>query len=128
MLYGNDIDDSTSPIEAGLGWTVKLERGDFSGRDALVRQKEQGTTRKLVGLEAEGRRVPRHGMAVESGGREVGRITSGAYSPSLERAIAIAYVETGVSALGTTLDVAAGSSRIPTRVVKRPFYTRGSRR
>jgi aminomethyltransferase len=67
-------------------------------------------------------------MAVESQGREVGRVTSGAFSPSLERAIAIAYVETGVSALGTTLEVAAGSSRIPTRVVKRPFYTRGSRR
>ena len=128
MLYGNDIDDSTSPIEAGLGWTVKPSRGDFSGRDVLVRQKEQGTARKLVGLEAEGRRVPRHGMAVESGGREVGRVTSGAFSPSLGRAIAMAYVEAGVSALGTTLEVAAGTSRIPTRVVKRPFYTRGSRR
>jgi aminomethyltransferase len=128
MLYGNDIDDTTSPIEAGLGWTVKLARGDFSGRDALVRQKEKDTTRKLVGLEAEGRRVPRHGMAVESAGRAVGIVTSGAYSPSLERAIAMAYVETGVSALGTTLEVAAGSSRIATRVVKRPFYTRGSRR
>lgn len=128
MLYGNDIDDTTSPLEAGLGWTVKLGRGDFVGRDALVRQKEQGTAHQLVGLEAEGRRIPRHGMAVESGGREVGRITSGAFSPSLERAIAMAYVETPVSALGTTLEVAAGSSRIPTRVVKRPFYTRGSRR
>ncbi len=128
MLYGNDIDDSTSPIEAGLGWTVKLSRGEFSGRDALVRQKEKGTARKLVGLEAEGRRVPRHGMAVESAGRAVGIVTSGAFGPSLEKAIAMAYVETGVSALGTTLDVVAGSSRIPTRVVKRPFYTRGSRR
>ncbi len=128
MLYGNDIDDTTSPIEAGLGWTVKPARGDFAGREALMRQKEQGTARRLVGLEAEGRRVPRHGMAVESGGREVGRVTSGAFSPSLERAIAMAYVETGVSSLGTVLEVAAGSSRIPTRVVKRPFYTRGSRR
>jgi aminomethyltransferase len=128
MLYGNDIDDTTSPLEAGLGWTVKLGRGDFVGRDVLVRQKEQGTVRKLVGLEAEGRRIPRHGMAVESAGREVGRITSGAFSPSLERAIAMAYVETPLSALGTTLEVTAGSSRIPTRVVKRPFYTRGSRR
>lgn len=128
MLYGNDIDDTTSPIEAGLGWTVKLARGDFSGRDALVRQKEKGVSRKLVGLEAEGRRVPRHGMVVESAGRPVGTVTSGAYSPSLEKAIAMAYVETGVSALGTSLDVAAGSSRIATKIVKRPFYTRGSRR
>ena len=81
-----------------------------------------------MGLEAGGRRIPRHGMAVESAGREVGRITSGAFSPSLERAIAMAYVETPLSALGTTLEVTAGASRIPTRVVKRPFYTRGSRR
>ncbi|MGH7730401.1 MAG: glycine cleavage system aminomethyltransferase GcvT [Candidatus Eiseniibacteriota bacterium] len=128
MLYGNDIDDTTSPLEAGLGWTVKLARGDFIGRDVLVRQKEHGTARKLVGLEAEGRRVPRHGMVVESGGRPVGQVTSGAFGPSLERAIAMAYVEPGAGALGTTLDVVAGSARIPTRVVKRPFYTRGSRR
>jgi aminomethyltransferase len=128
MLYGNDIDDTTTPLEAGLGWTVRLGKADFSGRDVLARQKEQGVARKLIGLEAEGRRVPRHGMTVESGGRAVGRVTSGTFSPSLERAIAMAYVETGVSALGTPLEVVAGSSRIVTRVVKRPFYTRGSRR
>jgi aminomethyltransferase len=128
MLYGNDIDETTTPLEAGLGWTVKLSKGAFSGRDALAKQKEQGLTRKLVGLEAEGRRVPRHGMTVESGGRPVGRVTSGTFSPSLECAIAMAYVETGVSALDTPLDVLAGPSRIATRVVKRPFYTRGSRR
>ena len=128
MLYGNDIDDTTSPVEAGLGWTLKLNRGDFIGRETLVRQKEQGPTRKLVGLEAEGRRVPRHDMMVASGGRTVGRVTSGAFGPSLERAIAMAYVEPGVSALGTSLEVAAGSGTIPVRVVKRPFYTRGSRR
>jgi glycine cleavage system T protein (aminomethyltransferase) len=128
MLYGNDIDETTSPLEAGLGWTVKLGKAEFSGRGMLVKQKEQGLTRKLVGLEAEGRRVPRHGMTVESGGRAVGRITSGTFSPSLERAIAMAYVESGVSALGTALEVVTGPSRIVTHVVKRPFYTRGSRR
>ena len=128
MLYGNDIDDTTSPLEAGLGWTVRLAKGDFAGREALVRQKEQGLARKLVGLEAEGRRVPRHGMEVSSGGRPVGRVTSGTFAPSLDRAIAMAYVEAGSSAIGTPLEVVAGSSRIATRVVKRPFYTRGSRR
>jgi aminomethyltransferase len=128
MLYGNDIDDTTSPLEAGLGWTVKLAKPAFAGRDVLVEQKAKGLGRKLVGLEAEGRRVPRHGMAVESGGRAVGQVTSGTFSPSLERAIAMAYVEAGVSALGTALEVVAGSSRIPVRVVKRPFYTHGSRR
>jgi aminomethyltransferase len=128
MLYGNDIDDTTTPLEAGLSWTVQLGKPEFSGRDALVRQKAQGVARKLVGLEADGRRVPRHGMAVESGGRIVGRITSGAFSPSLERAIAMAYVATDVAAPGTQLEVIAGPSRIGARIVKRPFYTRGSRR
>jgi aminomethyltransferase len=128
MLYGNDIDDTTSPLEAGLGWTVKLQHGDFIGREVLVRQKEQGTAKKLVGLEAEGRRVPRPDRGGESGGRAVGKVTSGAFGPSLERAVAMAYVEPGVSALGTTLEVVAGAGRIPARVVRRPFYTRGSRR
>ncbi|MBI1795967.1 MAG: glycine cleavage system aminomethyltransferase GcvT [Candidatus Eisenbacteria bacterium] len=128
MLYGNDIDDTTSPLEAGLGWTVKLAKPAFTGRDALARQKEQGLTRRLVGLEAEGRRVPRHDMAVESGGRAVGRVTSGAYGPSVGKAVAMAYVDATSAALGAALEVAAGASRIPVRVVKRPFYTHGSRR
>ena len=128
MLYGNDIDDTTSPLEAGLGWTVKLQGRDFIGRDALVAQKAQGLRRKLVGIEAEGRRVPRHGMTIESDGKVVGTITSGSFSPSLERAIAMAYVETGASALDMRLEVVAGTGRVGTRVVKRPFYTQGSRR
>ena len=128
MLYGNDIDDTTTPLEAGLGWTVKLAKPEFAGRDVLVRQKEQGTPRRLVGLEAEGRRVPRHGMAVEREGRSIGTVTSGTFSPSLERGIAMAYVEPAAAAVGTTLDVVAGSARIPVRVVKRPFYNRGSHR
>jgi aminomethyltransferase len=128
MLYGNDIDDSTTPLEAGLGWTVKLAKAAFTGREALVRQKEQGPARKLVGLEAEGRRVPRHGMTIEAGGRAVGAVTSGAFGPTVGKAIAMAYVETASSALGTELDVVAGQGRIAVRVVKRPFHTGGSRR
>jgi aminomethyltransferase len=128
MLYGNDIDDTTSPLEAGLGWTVKLSKPDFVGKAPLVRQKEQGLRRKLVGLEAAGRRVPRHGMVVEADGRAVGTVTSGAFAPSLEKAIAMAYVEVESSALGTKVEVAAGASRIPAQVVKRPFYTQGSHR
>src|SRR5207249_4352318 len=100
----------------------------FTGRDVLVKQKEQGLTRRLVGLEAEGRRVPRHDMTVESNGRVVGRVTSGAFGPSLEKAVAMAYVESGSATPGTALEVAAGATRIAVRVVKRPFYTRGSRR
>jgi aminomethyltransferase len=127
MLYGNDIDDTTTPLEAGLGWTVKLKKGDFSGRAALARQKEQGVARRLVGLELGGRRVPRHGMTIEQGGRPVGRVTSGTFSPSLQRPIAMGYVEAALAAVGTTLDVVAGEARLPVTVVKTPFYTHGSR-
>jgi aminomethyltransferase len=128
MLYGNDIDDATSPLEAGLGWTVKLAKTDFAGKRVLMDQKERGLKRKLVGIEAEGRRVPRHGMTVEHDGRAVGIVTSGTFAPSLEKAIALTYVESASSGIGTGLDVVAGSTRIPARVVKRPFYTRGTHR
>jgi len=126
MLYGNDLDDTTTPLEAGLAWTVKLAKPDFTGKGALLAQKEKGMPRKLVGIEAEGRRVPRHGMAVEVGGRSVGVVTSGGFAPSLEKAIALAYVEPEVGAIGSPVSVAAGSTSIPARIVKRPFYTQGS--
>jgi len=128
MLYGNDIDDTTTPLEAGLGWTVKLQKSDFVGREVLAKQKAEGLSRKLVGLELDGRRVPRHGMAVEAGGQVVGRVTSGTFSPSLERPIAMAYVDSAHAALGGTLDVVAGETRLPSRIVRRPFYTKGTKR
>src|SRR5689334_21718974 len=80
MLYGNDIDDTTTPLEAGLGWTVKLAKGEFHGREVLQRQKTAGVSRKLVGFQLDGRRVPRHGMRIMSGGRAVGVVTSGTHS------------------------------------------------
>ena len=128
MLYGNDIDDTTSPLEAGLGWTVKLKKLSFSGREAIARQKTAGPTRKLVGLELDGRRVARHGMKLESQGRVVGEVTSGTFSPSLQRPIAMGYVESALATVGTVLDAVAGETRLATRVVKPPFYTHGSRK
>jgi aminomethyltransferase len=128
MLYGNDIDETTTPLEAGLGWTVKLGKGDFAGREALVSQKERGLARRLVGFELDGRRVPRHGMDVEAGGRVVGRVTSGTFSPSLQRPIGMGYVEAALAANGTSLAIRAGDSRLAARVAPRPFWTRGSRK
>ncbi|HTQ45469.1 MAG TPA: glycine cleavage system aminomethyltransferase GcvT [Polyangiaceae bacterium] len=128
MLYGNDIDDTTSPLEAGLGWTVKLQKGDFHGRDVLVRQKSEGLKRRLVGFQLEGRRVPRHGMSLLAQGRTVGLVTSGTFSPSLERPIGMGYVETALAAVGTPLEIQAGGASLPARVTARPFYTRGSHR
>src|SRR5258708_3733537 len=92
MLYGNDIDDATSPLEAGLGWTVKLGKRDFIGRDVIVKQHEQGLGRKLVGFALEGRRVPRHDMAIASDGQAIGRVTSGTFSPTLQRPIGLGHV------------------------------------
>jgi aminomethyltransferase len=128
MLYGNDIDDTTTPLEAGLGWTVKLQKPEFHGRDVLVKQKAEGLARKLVGFDLEGRRVPRHGMAIERDGRAIGIVTSGTFAPSLERPIGMGYVESASGALDTHVQICAGEARLPARVVRRPFYTRGTRR
>ncbi len=128
MLYGNDIDDTTSPLEAGLGWTVKLRKSAFVGRESLLAQKERGLARRLAGFALDGRRVPRHGMPIESRGRVVGTVTSGTFSPSLGRPIGMGYVEHAAAAVGTALEIRAGETRLPASVTARPFYTRGSRR
>ncbi len=83
-LYGNDIDDTTTALEANLGWIVKMKKGNFIGRDSLVRQQEEGLTRKLIGFEVEGRAIPRHGYPVLQDGRPVGTVTSGTFAPFLE--------------------------------------------
>lgn len=128
MLYGNDIDDVTTPLEAGLGWTVKLAKGDFHGRDVMVKQKADGLKRRLVGFQLDGRRVPRHGMAIRCEGRVVGAVASGTFSPSLERPLGMGYVETALAATGTALEIEAGSTTLTARVTARPFYTRGTHR
>lgn len=128
MLYGNDIDDTTTPLDAGLGWTVKLAKGDFHGREVMVKQKAEGLKRKLVGFQLEGRRMPRHGMRIASEGRAVGVVTSGTYSPSLERPLGMGYVETALAANGTALEIEAGSTTLAARVNARPFYSRGTHR
>jgi aminomethyltransferase len=128
MLYGNDIDDSTTPLEAGLGWTVRMEKPDFIGRAALAAQKTKGLARRLVGFQLEGRRVARHGMVIESEGRPVGHVTSGTFSPSLERPIGLGYVEAGSGAVGSSITLTAAAKRLEAQIVKRPFYTRGSRK
>ena len=128
MLYGNDIDDTTSPLEAGLGWTVKFAKPEFNGRAVLAAQKERGLTRKLVAFELDGRRVPRHGMPIQSGGRVVGQVTSGTFGPSLNLPIGMGYVETAFATPGGALDIMAGSTALPARIVKLPFYKSGSRK
>jgi aminomethyltransferase len=120
-LWGQDIDETTNPLEAGLGWVVKPAKGEFIGREAIERVRAAGPRRRLVGLEIlEG--VARHGYPVVKDGRPVGVVTSGSYGPSVERAIALAYVESAQAAPGTALGVEIRGRVRPARVVKTPFY------
>ena len=121
-LYGNDIDETTDPIEAGLGWTCKLDK-DFIGRDAIAAKKAEGPSRRIVGLVVDGG-VARHGHDVTSGGEIVGRVTSGTYGPTVEKNIALAYVRTPLSKVGTVLAVRIRGRDVPATVVKTPFFRR----
>jgi aminomethyltransferase len=123
-LYGSDMDDSTTPLEAGLAWVVKLDKGDFVGRDALLKQKEAGLTRKLVGFVLTDAGIARHGYPVLQDGRKVGQVTSGTKSPSLGTSIGLAYVPTALAAEGSTFAVEIRGRAAAARVVKTPFYTR----
>jgi len=123
-LYGSDMDDTTTPLEAGLAWVVKLDKGDFVGRDALLKQKEAGVPRKLVGFILTDPGIPRHGYPVLQDGRKVGEVTSGTKSPSLGTSIGLAYVPTALAAEGSTFAVDIRGRAAAARVVKTPFYTR----
>ena len=121
-LYGNDMDELAHPLEASLGWITKLSKNEFIGKDALARAKADGLRRKLIGIEVEGRVPARHGYDVMKDGRKVGVITSGTFSPSLQKAIAVAYVETALAKEGTELTVNARGRELKAKVVPTPFY------
>ncbi|MFM1812754.1 MAG: Aminomethyltransferase [Cyanobacteriota bacterium] len=124
-LYGNDMDSTTTPLEAGLGWLVHLEMPKpFVGRDVLERQSAEGVQRRLVGLELQGRAIARHGYPLLHHGEPVGTVSSGSWSPTLGKAIALAYVPTALAKLGTALTVQIRGKDEPAVVVRRPFYRR----
>jgi len=121
-LYGNDIDDSTSPIEAGLGWITKFTK-KFTNSDALQAQKEAGITRKLIGFEMIDRGIPRHDYEiVDAEGNVVGKVTSGTQSPSLQKAIGMGYILKGMDKEGAEIFINIRNNKIKARVVKFPFY------
>jgi aminomethyltransferase len=122
VLYGNDIDQMTNPIEAGLGWVVKLGKGDFLGRDAIQKVSAEGPQRKLVGFEMVDRAVPRHGYRIVQDGREIGVVTSGSYAPTVDRFIGMGYVAAGRSTVGTEIQVEVRGAQHAARVVRTPFY------
>lgn len=124
-LYGQDIDDTTTPLEAGLAWLVHLDtKGDFIGRSILERQKQDGLARRLVGLQMQGRNIARHGYPIIHAGQPVGEVTSGTLAPTVGLAIALAYVPTPLAKLGQSLEVEIRGKLYPAMVVKRPFYRR----
>lgn len=125
-LYGNDIDDTTTPLEANLGWLVKLKKGDFVGKDVLVRQKEEGLTRKLVGFTSAERAFPRHGYPVYFNGEESGIVRSGTMSPTLGIPIGTCYLPIAGTTEGTSFEIEIRGRRVPATVVKMPFYKAGS--
>lgn len=125
-LYGNDIDDTTTPFEAGLGWLVKLQKGEFTGRSALVRQKEEGILRKLVGFTTTERSFPRHGYPVFHDGAASGIVCSGTMSPSLGIPIGTCYLPTPAAKEGTTFEIEIRGRRVPATVMKMPFYKNAS--
>lgn len=127
-LYGNDIDDTTTPYEAGLGWLVKLKKGDFVGKAALERQKAEGIPRKLIGFTMPDRAFPRHGYPVSCAGMACGEVRSGTMSPTLGIAIGTAYLPLDKAKEGTEFEVEIRGKRLPAVVQKMPFYKNASHR
>jgi aminomethyltransferase len=123
-LYGHELTEEIDPFQAGLAWAVKLDKGDFLGRCALLQRREDQTLRKRVGLELEGKRIAREGAVVKRDGREVGHVTSGTFAPTLAKAIAMAYVEPALTTAGTTCEIDVRGKAEPARVVPLPFYRR----
>jgi len=123
-LYGHELDETTTPFEAGLGWVVKLDKGDFTGREALVAQRQAGLPRKLVGFEVLGRGIARQGYPVVADAETVGAVTSGTFSPTFEKALGMAYVPTRLEPPGSRLAVEVRGRELPAAVVPLPFYRR----
>ena len=123
-LYGHEIDASTTPFEAGLGWIVKLDKGDFVGREALVKHRERGPRRKLIGLEVRGRGIAREGYEVRVDGLAAGWVTSGSPSPTLNRNIGLGYLPPEKSVAGQAVQVVVRNQPVDAVTVETPFYKR----
>ncbi|MEK6590750.1 MAG: glycine cleavage system aminomethyltransferase GcvT [Nitrospinota bacterium] len=121
-LYGNDIGEKTTPLEAGLGWVVKFNKGDFIGKDKLQSQRERGMERKLIGFEMTGKGIPRQHYLIFKGSEEIGEVTSGTMSPTLNKAIGIGYVKTGLSGIHEEIEIDIRGNHQKAKIVSTPFY------
>ena len=120
-LYGHDIDQTTHPLEAGLGWITKLDKGNFIGRDAIMKAKSSGLRRRLVGFTLGGNAFPRQGYEIAASGTGIGHVTSGTFSPTLQKGIGMGYVMTGHAAPGSAFDIRIREKIVPAAVVPLPF-------
>ena len=125
-LYGNDIDDTVTPLEANLGWIVKMKKGNFVGRGALEAQKAAGVKRKLVGFTTAERSFPRHGYPVFAGDQASGVVCSGTMSPSVGIPIGTCYLPAAMATEGTEFSIEIRGKRVPATVVKPPYYKQGT--
>lgn len=127
-LYGHELDDTLTPLHAGLGKFVELEKGDFIGRDALVRIKSTGVEKRLAGFEmAQRGPIPRQGFSIlDASGAPIGTVTSGLFSPTLQKTVGLAYVSTEHSAVGTSISIDIRGRALPATITKRPFYRRNA--
>jgi aminomethyltransferase len=122
MLYGNDIDQTTNPLEAGLGWIVKPTKGDFVGKESMLKLKEDGLKRKLVAFELKDQAFPRPHYKIEKDGKKIGQVTSGTFSPSLNKGIGLGYVPIEHSKIDTELDILIRDKAHRAVAIKPPFY------
>jgi len=126
LLYGQDMDTGTNPFEAGLGWLVDLDKGEFIGKSALLEIKRAGIERKLVGFRMVGREIARSGYKIFKSGREVGRVTSGGYAPTLGVNIGLGYVAIELANIGTDIEIRIRNQLVTARIVNKKFYKRGA--
>jgi aminomethyltransferase len=124
MLYGNDIDDKTTVLEAGLGWLVKFKKGDFLGSQALFKQREKGINRKIVGFEITGRGIARSHYPVYVQGGKLSDVTSGTFSPYLRKSIGLTYLPIKFTEVGTEIAIEIRGKLIPAKIISLPFYKR----
>jgi aminomethyltransferase len=127
-LYGNDIDKDTQPLEAGLAWITKLDKGDFNGKGEILKAKKEGLKRKLVGFTLPDRTLARHGYEIVQNDIVVGKVTSGTFSPSLQKGIGMGYVSAELAKPGIVVSILVRGKKVPATIVELPFISKKSGR
>ena len=121
-LYGSELNESITPVEAGVGWAVRNKKADFIGKEVLLKQKKEGTARTIAAFEMEGRAMARHEYSIFSEGKQIGIVTSGGFSPTFKKSLGLALIESGFAQPGTKIELEIRNKKEPAIIVKKPFY------